>query len=86
MAKGALYSLFGELETVLGPYRCLSDSKLMASRSQFMPRKQDEKLQMEIEAFRFADESSDSVSNIWQIKYLMFAVNNVFKSNYIKNV
>lgn len=39
---------------------CLSDSKLMASRSKFIPRTQNEKLQMQIEAFRFADETHDS--------------------------
>ncbi|XP_031438674.1 uncharacterized protein LOC105889594 isoform X3 [Clupea harengus] len=50
----------GTSYVLIEKHGCLSDSKLMASRSQFMPRKQDEKLQMEIEAFRFADESSDS--------------------------
>ncbi|XP_031438664.1 uncharacterized protein LOC105889593 isoform X2 [Clupea harengus] len=50
----------GTSYVLIEKHGCLSDSKLMASRSQFMPRKQDEKLQMEIEAFKFADESSDS--------------------------
>ncbi|XP_041934563.1 uncharacterized protein LOC121697213 isoform X2 [Alosa sapidissima] len=50
----------GTSYVLIEKHGCLSDSKLMASRSQFMPRVQDEKLQMQIEAFRFADESLDS--------------------------
>ncbi|KAL2102806.1 hypothetical protein ACEWY4_001974 [Coilia grayii] len=50
----------GASYVLIEKHGCLSDSKLMASRSQFMPRKQDEKLQLQIEAFRFADDSLDS--------------------------
>ncbi|XP_062373854.1 uncharacterized protein LOC134061996 [Sardina pilchardus] len=61
----------GTSYVLIEKHGCLSDSKLMASRSQFMPRIQDEKLQMQIEAFRFADESHDSVRNRLQILHLL---------------
>lgn len=43
--------------------RCLVDAKLTASNSRFMPRVQDDKLQFQLEAFKFQQESSGSVSN-----------------------
>ncbi|KAL4635236.1 zona pellucida sperm-binding protein 3-like [Arapaima gigas] len=40
---------------------CLTDAKLIGSRSQFLPRKQDNKLQMQLDAFRFSQETSSSL-------------------------
>ncbi|XP_029931287.1 zona pellucida sperm-binding protein 3-like [Myripristis murdjan] len=40
---------------------CLVDAKLTGSRSQFLPRSQDDKLQIQLEAFRFQQQSSDSI-------------------------
>nr|XP_023690121.1 zona pellucida sperm-binding protein 3-like [Paramormyrops kingsleyae] len=37
---------------------CLIDAKLTGSGSQFMPRTQDDKLQMQLEAFRFSQQNS----------------------------
>uniref|UniRef100_A0A8C9WCV7 Zona pellucida sperm-binding protein 3 n=1 Tax=Scleropages formosus TaxID=113540 RepID=A0A8C9WCV7_SCLFO len=41
----------------VGNYGCLTDAKVTASRSQFLPRKQVNKLQMQLDAFRFLQES-----------------------------
>ncbi|XP_063073268.1 zona pellucida sperm-binding protein 3-like [Engraulis encrasicolus] len=60
----------GTSYVLIEKHGCLSDSKVMASRSKFMPRQQDDKLQFQIEAFRFADESLDS----FYIKCTMKAV------------
>ncbi|KAJ8249099.1 hypothetical protein GJAV_G00231160 [Gymnothorax javanicus] len=40
---------------------CLVDSKLTSSRSQFMPRVQDNKLQFQLDAFRFAQEARSAI-------------------------
>lgn len=43
-------------------FRCMVDAKLTNSRSKFMPRMQDDKLQFQIEAFRFNQDSRGLVS------------------------
>lgn len=43
-------------------FRCLFDSQLTGSSSQFLPRSQDDKLQFEVEAFMFHQEDSGIVS------------------------
>lgn len=40
------------------------DSKLPGSRSMFLPRLQDDKLHMQMDVFRFAQEERSSVSTI----------------------
>ncbi|MFT7809233.1 zona pellucida sperm-binding protein 3-like [Arapaima gigas] len=40
---------------------CLTDAKVMGSRSQFLPRKQDNMLQLQLDAFRFSQESRNSI-------------------------
>ncbi|XP_041795559.1 zona pellucida sperm-binding protein 3-like [Chelmon rostratus] len=42
----------------LGNSGCMFDSQLTGSSSQFLPRSQDDKLQFEVEAFRFQQDSS----------------------------
>ncbi len=42
-------------------FRCLFDSQLTGSSSQFLPRSQDDKLQFELEAFRFQQDNSGVV-------------------------
>uniref|UniRef100_A0A8C9WRL5 Zona pellucida sperm-binding protein 3 n=1 Tax=Scleropages formosus TaxID=113540 RepID=A0A8C9WRL5_SCLFO len=44
----------------VGNYGCLTDAKVTASRSQFLPRKQVNKLQMQLDAFRFLQEPRSS--------------------------
>ncbi|XP_028304128.1 zona pellucida sperm-binding protein 3-like [Gouania willdenowi] len=44
--------------TFLGNNGCLFDSQLTGSSSQFLPRTQDDKLQFEVEAFRFQQENT----------------------------
>ena len=44
------------------PSRCLMDSKLTNSRSQFLLRVQDDKLHFQLDAFRFAHETRSAVS------------------------
>ncbi|XP_072556907.1 zona pellucida sperm-binding protein 3-like [Paramormyrops kingsleyae] len=41
---------------------CLTDAKVTGSRSQFLPRKQDDKLQVQLDAFRFSQDGRSSVS------------------------
>lgn len=43
-------------------FSCLNDSKLPASNSRFLPQKQDDKLQMQLDAFRFLQATSNLVS------------------------
>ncbi|XP_029107441.1 zona pellucida sperm-binding protein 3-like isoform X1 [Scleropages formosus] len=45
----------------VGNYGCLTDAKVTASRSQFLPRKQVNKLQMQLDAFRFSQETRSSI-------------------------
>ncbi|XP_023660343.2 uncharacterized protein [Paramormyrops kingsleyae] len=40
---------------------CLNDSKLPASNSRFLPQKQDDKLQMQLDAFRFLQATSNLI-------------------------
>ncbi|XP_048851875.1 zona pellucida sperm-binding protein 3-like isoform X2 [Brienomyrus brachyistius] len=40
---------------------CLIDAKLTGSHTQFMPRTQDDKLQMQLETFRFSQQNSSSM-------------------------
>nr|BAM65020.1 egg envelope protein [Engraulis japonicus] len=40
---------------------CLVDAKVTASRSQFLPRAEDDKLRFKLEAFRFAEEDGSSI-------------------------
>ena len=49
------------------PSRCLMDSKLTSSRSKFQSRIQDDKLQVQLDAFLFAQETRSEVCNafIW---------------------
>ncbi|XP_072524339.1 zona pellucida sperm-binding protein 3-like [Salminus brasiliensis] len=42
-------------------YGCLIDAKITGSRSRFMPRVQEDKLQLQLEAFRFFNQSDDLV-------------------------
>ncbi|XP_076588529.1 zona pellucida sperm-binding protein 3-like [Chaetodon auriga] len=44
--------------TFLGNSGCMFDSQLTGSSSQFLPRSQDDKLQFELEAFRFQQDNS----------------------------
>lgn len=48
-------------DLVHSPLRCLVDSQLQDSKSQFLPRIQDEKLHLVIDAFRFHNEDSGQV-------------------------
>uniref|UniRef100_A0A8C9RZP1 Zona pellucida sperm-binding protein 3 n=1 Tax=Scleropages formosus TaxID=113540 RepID=A0A8C9RZP1_SCLFO len=45
----------------VGNYGCLTDAKVTGSRSQFLPRKQINKLQMQLDAFRFSQETRSSI-------------------------
>uniref|UniRef100_A0A3Q3FLE0 Zona pellucida sperm-binding protein 3 n=1 Tax=Kryptolebias marmoratus TaxID=37003 RepID=A0A3Q3FLE0_KRYMA len=47
--------------TFLGNSGCLFDSQLTGSSSQFLPRSQDDKVQFEVEAFRFDQDNSGMV-------------------------
>ncbi|XP_048854794.1 zona pellucida sperm-binding protein 3-like isoform X15 [Brienomyrus brachyistius] len=40
---------------------CLTDAKVTGSRSQFLPRKQDDKLQLQLDAFRFSQDGRSSL-------------------------
>ncbi|XP_072556710.1 uncharacterized protein [Paramormyrops kingsleyae] len=40
---------------------CLTDAKVTGSRSQFLPRKQDDKLQLQLDAFRFSQDGRSSM-------------------------
>ncbi|XP_018599799.1 zona pellucida sperm-binding protein 3-like [Scleropages formosus] len=40
---------------------CLADAKLLGSRSQFLPRQQDNKLQMQLDAFRFSQDTRNAL-------------------------
>ncbi|XP_072556630.1 zona pellucida sperm-binding protein 3-like [Paramormyrops kingsleyae] len=42
-------------------FRCLTDAKVTGSRSQFLPRKQDDKLQLQLDAFRFSQDGRSSM-------------------------
>ena len=46
------------------PCRCLVDSQLKGSRSQFMPRTSNEKLQLSIDAFRFYKQEGGEVRGL----------------------
>ncbi|KAJ8337280.1 hypothetical protein SKAU_G00385000 [Synaphobranchus kaupii] len=46
------------------PSRYLMDSKLTNSRSQFLSRVQDDKLQFQLDAFRFAQEARSAMSKL----------------------
>uniref|UniRef100_A0A3Q0RHD3 Zona pellucida sperm-binding protein 3 n=1 Tax=Amphilophus citrinellus TaxID=61819 RepID=A0A3Q0RHD3_AMPCI len=45
--------------TFLGNHGCLFDSQLIGSSSQFLPQSHSDKLQFELEAFRFQQDNSD---------------------------
>lgn len=53
--------IFKRLMVFVLPFRCLLDSQLTGSSSQFLPRTQDDKLQFELEAFRFQQDHSGVV-------------------------
>lgn len=51
---------------------CLVDARITGSSSQFMPRSQDDKLQFQLEAFRFLQQpKSSSVGHAVQCTYLV---------------
>ncbi|XP_048860141.1 zona pellucida sperm-binding protein 3-like [Brienomyrus brachyistius] len=47
--------------TFIQNHGCLTDAKMTASRSRFMPRTQDDKLHMQLDAFRFSQAPHSSV-------------------------
>ncbi|XP_076001047.1 zona pellucida sperm-binding protein 3-like [Genypterus blacodes] len=47
---------------------CLVDSKFTGSKSQFRPRSQDDKLHIQLEAFRFQQQSSDSIYIVCNVR------------------
>lgn len=55
-------------------FRCLFDSQLTDSSSRFLPRSQDDRLQFELEAFRFQQDDSGVVRLKTNTKFRLFKI------------
>nr|XP_033490487.1 zona pellucida sperm-binding protein 3-like [Epinephelus lanceolatus] len=63
LTKASEESLYFSVKLMTGEClsRCLFDSQLTGSSSQFLPRSQDDRLQFEVEAFRFQQDDSGMI-------------------------